>query len=43
MMRRACSRAIEAQSRQRVYCRLDLNDALGGGFDQLEGRDLAFS
>jgi hypothetical protein len=33
--------AIEAEGRQRVYCRLDLGDALGGGFDQLEGRDLA--
>ena len=33
--------AIEAESRQRVYCRLDLSDALGRGFDQLERRDLA--
>src|SRR5205814_4750711 len=35
------ARAIEAQSRQRVYGRLDLGDALGGGFNQLKGRDLA--
>ncbi len=34
--------AVEAESRQRVYRRLDLADALGGGFDQIEGRDLAF-
>jgi hypothetical protein len=32
---------IETQGRQRVYCRLDLGDAPGGSFDQLEGRDLA--
>jgi hypothetical protein len=34
--------AVEAESRQRVYHRLDLADAPGGGFDQLERRDLAF-
>ena len=34
--------AVEAEGRQRVYRRLDLADAPGGGFDQLERRDLAF-
>ena len=33
--------AVEAEGRQRVYRRLDLGDAAGGGFDQLERRDLA--